>query len=219
MEITKKVILAKREEISSEWEKHKKINSKISEEFQRSLKTYDEKLYLEDIDPVTTERIYYNDELHAVQIPYGPNTTLQKSGCAIYCLEHALSAKGENINIAQLAEEAYQKGYLCEVKKDDGVLEIRGTYHNLFDLYKSGFCNRAIKYQEVFDNLKAGKIVTLLVDNQKYHNDPSKTGAHFINVIGKKGNLLIIEDSNSRERVEKDCLQVFKSTNVAWLWL
>lgn len=219
MEITEKVILAKREETPSEWEKHKKINSKISEEFQKSLDTYDEKLYLEDIDPVTTERIYYNDELHAVQIPYGPNTTLQKSGCAIYCLEHALSAKGENINIAQLAEEAYQKGYLCEVKKDNGVWKIKGTYHNLFDEHKNGFCKRARNYEEIFDNLMAGQIVTLLVSNQKYHNDPNREGSHFINVIGKKRNFLIIEDSNSKERVEKDCLQVFKSTNVAWLWL
>lgn len=122
MEITTKVILAKREETPSEWEFHKKMNSKISEEFQRSLKTYDEKLHLKDIKPVTAERIYYNNELDAVHISYGPNTTLQKSGCAIYALEHALRAKGKKINIAQLADEAYQKGYLCEVKKDDGVL-------------------------------------------------------------------------------------------------
>lgn len=218
MEITEKVILAKREETPSDWETHKRGNSQISEKFQLSLSTFDEKLY-GDIKPVTAERIYYNNELDAVPIPYGPNTTLQKSGCAIYALEHALRAKGKKINIAQLADEAYQKGYLCEVKKDDGVLEIRGTYHNLFDMYKNGFCNRAIKYQEVFGNLKAGKIVTLLISNQKYHNDPNREGSHFINVIGKKGNLLIIEDSNSKERVKKDCLEVFKSTNVAWLWL
>lgn len=55
MEITKKVILAKREETPVEWEKHKEINHKISEDFKKSLDNFDEKLY-GNIEPITISK-------------------------------------------------------------------------------------------------------------------------------------------------------------------
>lgn len=215
--ITKKVELAERKEPRYEYEAHKEYGEQIRVSFQSSLRTF-KKVSYGDIKPVTEVSMCRNRDVG--DIPYGPNTTIGKSGCAICALKHALDATGVNVEIAELAEEAYQKGYLCEeYKEEDGLWKIKGTYHSLFDLYKNGFCIRAKEYQQIFGTLQSGKIVTLLVSNNKYHNDPKREGAHFINIVGKQGDSFIIEDNTEDERVTKDCLTVLKSTNVAWLWI
>lgn len=133
--------------------------------------------------------------------------TLMNAGCAVFCLEQGLRIKSFNVNIADLAKEVYEKGYYEPQK---------GTYHNLFDEHKNGFCTRCSSYKEVFKSLKEKNIVTILIENNKYYKNDSKTGRHFVNIVGKMKEYLIIDDSNTYKRTLKLAKDVFDSTVVAW---
>lgn len=216
MIILNKVILKPREESSYEWDAHKEQNAEIATNFQKSLMNFKD-WYYGSIAPVTAEEIPNVKEYG--DIPLGPNTTLGKSGCAVFCLVHALAAQGRGVEIAAQAQEVYDKGYYCEVYEKDIFIEGRGIYHNLFDLHKNGFAVRAQWYGQVFDNLSGGHMVTALVDNATYNSDSTRSGNHFINIVGKTGNFFIIEDSDYKGRIEKGCMPLFKSCKVVWLWV
>lgn len=216
MIILNKVNLKPREESKGDWEAHKEINAEIAANFQNSLTDLTD-WYYGDIAPVTDERILSVKEYG--NIPLGPNTTLGKSGCAVFCLAHALAAQGKGVEIAAQAKEVYDKGYYCEVYEKGCYKEGKGTYHNLFDLHKNGFAIRARSYRQVFDTLISGHIVTALVDNVMYNKDMERSGSHYINIVGKTVTSFLIEDSNYDERIERNCMQVFKSCKVVWLWV
>lgn len=200
-----KIELVPRKELHSDYEEHRAINLKIFSDFKASLQEFDPEVKLSIMTLMNEEILHASDYS---DVPYG-STTLEKSGCAVFCLEQGLRMKGFNVNIADLAEEVYKKGYYESGK---------GTYHNLFDEYKNGFCTRCSSYKEVFRSLEEKHILTILVENKKYYNNGSKTGRHFVNVVGKMKDYLIIDDSNTYNHTIKLSKDVFDATEVAWRW-
>lgn len=145
-------------------------------------------------------------------IPYG-ETTLGEAGCAIFCVHNVLTAKyGIQISIEELAKMCADQGYYVSGK---------GTKHNLFDHLG---CKRAENVQELFDALSnhPKAFVTLLVRNADYHNDPNRTGRHFVNLVSyiyQKGIQMHIRinDSNIGNSVIMP-VNTLLATDVAWIW-
>lgn len=189
-----------------EYDAHKVENQKIAESFENSKSTFEIDMS-KNLLQITDRHILHSADYE--KVPYGPNTTLGESGCAVFCLQHGLAIKGIDVPIAKLAAELADKGYYEKGK---------GTYHSLFDRYKNGFCTRCSLCQDIVDSLLRGKMVTCLVDNSKYHKDSSRTGAHYINLVGKQGRYFLVEDSHISWTDIKSIETIINATMIAWSW-
>lgn len=203
--------LVPRLEASSRYQANAKINEAINQSFAKSLETppttfnYDYKAFPLHISTIKSD---YYDKLATMpcgKLPYGPTTTLEKSGCAVFCFHHGLTSRGFTLDLKVLAHEIYKKGYYEEGK---------GTYHNLFDHYG---LRRATHYNDIIDALSRRSISTCLIQNSIYHNDSSRTGSHFVNVVGLHGNLVVIDDP-SIGRTKKFFTDLIQSISIAWIW-
>lgn len=181
-----------------------KVNSEIAKAFKESIAVFDEECYKETIPIVVREEIslaiYFKD------VPYG-GKTLGESGCAVLCFRQGLISR----NVRTWMDMSTFAKYIA----DKGYYEMNvGTYHNLFDHYG---LRRATHFQEIFDALKMGKLVTILVENKKYFWDEANKDSHFVNIVGKEGKKFVIDDSQMG-RVYSPMRHIFDATRVAWIW-
>lgn len=197
--------LPERKETPKRYDNNKYVNMLMSAMFKDSIVDFDENEHAEEIW-IDVNRILLAYEF--ADVPYG-GKTLGEAGCAVFCFEQGLCYRSGDrdkvMDIGNLAEYIAHKGYY-EFGK--------GTYHNLFDHYG---LRRATHFQEIFDALKMGKMVTILVENNKYSSDKSLKDSHFVNIVGKVKEKFVIDDSQIG-RIKMPMKIIFDATRVAWIW-
>lgn len=196
--------LIKREERPEQYDANRDINNLIAETLKKSISDYVTKYEGNTwYSDGTKEKIKCAKEYFGV--PYA-ETTLGKSGCAVFCFEHGLRTRGIKRKIETLAKEIGRKGYYYPGK---------GTWHNLFDHYG---LRRATSVWEIFDAIHAGKIVTLLLRNEVYDYSESDEGTHFVNIVETSApDMFVVEDPNWGT-VYVPIKNILKATQVAWVW-
>lgn len=201
--------LPERKETEVRYDNNGYVNMLISAMFKKSIADFDEKDYREVVPQLTNGCMYAAWDERFKDIPYGAKT-LGEAGCAVFCFCQGLHTRSIYTGMDM---EAFAK-YIA----DKGYYEFgRGTYHNLFDHYG---LRRATHFREIFDALRMGKIVTLLVENKDYLLSNSEGGSHYVNIIGNSGVGFIIYDSKTQEIINCSVpmRKVFDATRVAWLW-
>ncbi len=197
--------IPKREESPERYDANKAINELISDTFKKSVSAYTANFPKEFEETHGTSLMTKSNSKYG-HIPYAEKT-LGESGCAVFCFEHGLRTRGIECNIEELAKEIGEKRYYFYGK---------GTYHNLFDHYG---LRRASDVQEIFDALKMGKIVTVLVQNKLYQFSKSNEGSHFINIIGiDKHGYFSITDPSISGIWKYPSRILLKAIRVAWIW-
>lgn len=197
----------KRKETPRRYDNNRDINDLIAIYFEESLMDFNENDFPENISQVTIRGVYAAWEGRFRDVPYGTKT-LGEAGCAVFCLWQGLASRAiyTGMDLEDFAN------YISDYYEQD-----KGSYHNLFDHYN---LRRATHFQELFDTLKMGKIVTLLVRNKDYSLSKSEEGSHFINIIGKDGSGFIIYDSQTEGIINYGVpmRETLYATRVAWLW-
>lgn len=181
-----------------------RINAEIAKAFKESIAVFDKSEHKESIPIVVQEEI----SLAAcfADVPYG-GKTLGEAGCAVFCFRQGLISR----NVRTWMDMPTFAKYIA----DKGYYEFgKGTYHNLFDHYG---LRRATHFQEIFDALKMGKLVTILVENKKYFVDKANKDSHFVNIVGKRWENFVIDDSYVG-RIDMPMREIFDATRVAWTW-
>ena len=198
--------LPERKETPKRYDNNKYVNMLISAMFKDSIADFDENEHPEKM------LINVEDILLACQfenVPYGCKT-LGQAGCAVFCFEQGLcyrnGGRDNPLYIEYLSKYIGDKGYYA---KDNG------TYHGLFDHYG---LRRATHFQDIFDALKMGKLVTILVENKKYFEDETSKDSHFVNIVGTDEKKFVIDDSSLIGKVYSPMRHIFDATRVAWIW-
>lgn len=175
--------LPERKETPKRYDNNRDINDLTAIFFEESLIDFNEKDFQENIPQVTHAGLYGAWDERFKDIPYGVKT-LGEAGCAVFCFWQGLCTRAiyVGMDIEPFAKYLDDKHYYEPGK---------GTWHLLFDHYN---LRRATNFQEIFDALKMGKIVTILVRNKDYPLSKSKEGSHFVNIIGKSEGSFIIYD-------------------------
>ena len=137
---------------------------------------------------ISMEPIKYQMEYESWK--YG-SSTLAKSGCAIFCIEHGSK---NHYAISDLAEKAAENGYYEPGK---------GTWHHLFDRLGAV---RLENVQDIFENLEKAYIVTVLYEH------------HFINLVGVRETNFLVEDPMFADQRAIPITEVFEGMRVAWAW-
>lgn len=182
------------------YERNAIINNLIAIFFKESIADFDENKDLGYIPPVIQGNILLANDYK--DVPYG-GKTLGEAGCAVFCLEQGLRYRGIIVSIVKLAEDI--ANYYVFGK---------GTRHNLFDHLELG---RARHFQDIFDALRMGRLVTILVENNKYSPMEAVDGSHFVNIVGQKGKSFVIDDPQMG-RINVPMREIFGATRVAWIW-
>lgn len=200
-----KFYLPERKETSKRWDNNKYVNMLISAMFKDSIADFDENEHRERM-LVNVEDILLASQFE--NVPYGCKT-LGQAGCAVFCLEQGLCYRSGG------REDPAYIIYLAKYTGDKGYYEKnKGTYHSLLDHYG---LRRATHFQEIFDALKMGKLITILVENKKYFEDEANKDSHFVNIVGAEEKKFVIDDSQLG-RVYSPMRRMFDATRVAWIW-
>lgn len=215
--------IPRRLETPERYDNNRDINIAIAKAFKDSVSQYStpgETITELFVNPCSTvpsmarfsdEYQFYKDiPGHVGGLDYA-NTSIAYGGCAIPCLHQGLMTRGIFKDIRDLASMLGALGYY-ETNK--------GTYHNLFDHWG---LRRATHYQEIFDNLTMGSIVTLLINNGGYSGNSLETGRAFINIVGLDADLddapyFYVDDPALDERRGFEAIGILEATEVAWIW-
>lgn len=211
--------LPKAEETEKRYDNNTDINNLIARAFKESIADFDEGDYLEDIVPVIKGNILLANDYKDVPYGYG-GKTLGEAGCAVFCVEQGLyHRKIFKVCIFKKIMFRFKRGkyikFLSKYIADLGYYVFgKGTRHNLFEHLE---LRRATHFQDIFDALKMGKIVTILVENEKYSPIKAVEGSHFVNIVGKLGEYFVIDDPQMG-RINVHMRKIFDATRVAWIW-
>ncbi len=203
--------ISKRDENPTRYDNNAIINLVIERMFKTSVKNVlknPNSIYLPNkIAKPDKDRIWNSPEYG--EIPYS-SSNLCISGCAVYVFHQGLRLQRglSDISIKELAEKIGSKGYYEPGK---------GTYHNLFDHFG---LRRASSVEEIIENIasKENPVITVLVRNDDCHWNNSKSGKHFINIMGSSGNDFFIDDPNEGQRLVIAATDLLPAIDIAWIW-
>lgn len=183
------------------------INEKIAQAFEKSVNDFIQSSMISKvknyIEIVIRESILLQKG-EFKNVPFG-QSTLGKDGSAVFCIEQALYSRNIISNMYNLATEISRKGYYVPRK---------GARNCLFDYLG---LRRISDVREIFDFLTMKKPITALVKNTEYYSDDKRGGSHFVNIIGKAGPAIIIDDS-SVGRIDVNIEKMLKAIQIAWVW-
>lgn len=166
--------------------------------------------------PISQKHSYYSD------LPYGQKGTIGSGGCGPLAVEYALRLMGFEVFFLDIIEECVNKGYRAYEYNEKGeITTAAGTEDHLF----YNLADEALSLSEIFEALKEGRPVTLLVDNTIYNRDSSRKGNHFVTLIGVGiGNNAIIMDGNKIVNCQEEAKvvipldEILIGTKGAWIW-
>lgn len=204
--------LAERLESHNRYVNNQRVNALISECFAASMEDF-----IDQVDTIinpggiceitTHDSLYFISPDHAIragELPYA-TTTIEKEGCAIPCFQQGLTVQGIYEDIGTLATLIGDLGYYENDK---------GTWHQLFDHFG---LRRATHWQEIYEALKRGSIVTCLVENSYYPANVITEGRNWINIVGANNTTFYIDDA-AIGRTCIDAYGILKSIVFAWIW-
>lgn len=214
--------LPERKETPKRYDNNRDVNNLIAKVFKESIIDFDENNYWEDIPIVIKCNILLANDYK--DVPYG-GKTLGEAGCAVFCFEQGLCYRKifkvlfKKIMFCFKQGLCYRGGrhikLLSKYIADLGYYEFgKGTWHNLFDHFE---LRRATHFQEIFDALKMGKLITILAENKEYSPIKAVEGSHFVNIVGKLGEYFVIDDPQMG-RINVPMREIFNATRVAWIW-
>lgn len=206
--------LAPRMESHERYEANRAINNMIAESFASSVQHF----MTVDLDDCASHALpevivgvdspFFVNPIHYVpcgDLKFG-NTTLRESGCAVFCFYQGLLTQNIYADLEDFTTEVFNKGYLEPGK---------GIWHNLFDHFG---LRRASHYQDIVDAICRGSISTCLVSNSMYHNDSTRTGNHFVNIVGLDGGANVIVDDSHLGRQFMNFKAFLDAVLVSWIW-
>jgi len=130
-------------------------------------------------------------------------------------LKEAMEVLPEGTNREEITtmEQAYEI-----LGKPSGI----GGVHVLLDNLVGGYGRRRpveetrlLSVDEVYQELKAGRMVPMRVDNSKYWQDPTKREGHFVLLVAVHNQEALVIDSSVGER-KLPIHQLLQATTVAW---
>lgn len=170
------------------------------------------------VSPLTTQEVPISQKFSKYsRLPYGLVGTVGDAGCGPLAVEYALRVMGFSISFEDILHECVSKGYRAYVYSDsDEIIDGAGTEHLLF----SNLAIRLSDLNEIFDFLKKGCPITLLVSNAVYHGNPERKGNHFVTLIGidENENALIMDGNLTACLVKKPLAEILLGINNAWAW-
>lgn len=156
-------------------------------------------------------------------LPYGKIGTIKSSACGALALEYAFRVNGYNLNFKELIWEIVEKGYRGYIFNDVGkIVDGCGTEYSLFD----SVAVRVENLYEIVEHLRTS-MICILVENEIYHQDETRKGNHFINLIGidQKQNAIFMDGNQITNNghpeeavVKKKFNEIVLGFRCAWVW-
>ena len=193
------------------------------DEFTARMAAYLENVELPVIQPITT--IYPTSQKFSEykDLPYGKLGTIGGAGCGPLAIDYALKVLGFSVAFENIVDECVAKGYRAYLfNESDEIIGGAGSEHDLFDLAK-----KLESGTEIISALQKSQIVTVLIANAIYTGDESRSGNHFITLIGideqenavfMDGNKIVDPAIPEDALVRKPFRAIASGLRKAWAW-
>lgn len=212
--------MVEREEKAAREKQEQKI---LSEKFIKELENFST---LPLIFPITKLRpLSQKFSGEYANLPYGKIGTIGSSGCGPLAILFGLQVAGfTNVDFTQIVEECVLKMYRGYIFDETGsIVDGDGSENELFDIAER------VNIGGILQALNRGILVTLLVSNSVYNNDPERTGNHFVSLNGidefglaqiLDGNLIKNPERPEDSETERDLRSLILEGGVkgAWAW-
>lgn len=157
-------------------------------------------------------------------LPYGKISTIGQAGCGPLAVEYALRLLGFTFNFEDIISECVKKDYRGYIYNDnEEIIDSSGTKYSLF----SNVATELSSIDEILLFLEKGCPITILIQNNIYHDDENRKGNHFVTLVGidssknailMDGNKITDKNNSFTALVRKPFNKMLLGLRGAWAW-